>query len=68
MPILFQPLKRAAREYAREDEELFRREVENYLLQLSSGVNGAASAMGTEASLASKREIFLSPGVSVSTI
>lgn len=64
MPILFQPLKRADREYTRESEEIFRREVENYLLQLSSGVNDAASAMGTEASLASKREIFLSPPVS----
>ena len=62
MPILFRPLETAPEFYTRESEERFRRELENYLLRLSSEVNGASSAQSTEASLSSKREsLILSP-------
>ena len=63
MPILFQPLPVAEDSYSRESESLFRRELENYLLQLSSVVNEASSASDGEASAASKRESLLAvPG------
>ena len=59
MPILFRPLESAPESYTREEETRFRRELENYLLRLSSEVNGASSAQSTEASLASKREALI---------
>ena len=59
MPILFRPLEAAPESYAQDKESRFRRELENYLLRLSSEVNGASSAQATEASLASKREALI---------
>ena len=63
MPVQFQPLPSADLEYSRDSESFFRREVENYLLRLSSAVNQALSASDGEASSASKRESLLAvPG------
>jgi hypothetical protein len=63
MPIVYQPLPVAEGSYGRESEALFRRELENYLLRLSSAVNQALSASEGEASPASKRESLLAvPG------
>lgn len=67
MPVVFRPLPTAPSEYTQEGEERFRRELENYLLRLSSEVNGASSAQETEASLASKRESLLLATLGVTT-
>ena len=67
MPILFRPLESAPEAYTREGETRFRRELENYLLRLSSEVNGASSAQSTEASLASKREALILASHGVTT-
>ena len=66
MPLLFQPLPSPAPDYDKESESLFRRELENYLLRLSSAVNAVSSASEGEASAASKRESLLAvPGGAV---
>lgn len=59
MPILFRPLVSAPESYDQDGESRFRRGLENYLLELSSEVNGASSAQSTESSLASKREALI---------
>ncbi len=66
MPVEFRPLKSAPNEYDAEEENLFRREVENYLLGLASLASDASALTGAEASLASKREIFLTPTMTTS--
>ena len=63
MAIQIQPLPLADASYSEDGEDFFRREVERYLLLLSAGISGATSLVGTEASLASKRENFVSPPV-----
>tara|TARA_Y100000310_G_scaffold31488_1_gene29862 strand:- start:2779 stop:2988 length:210 start_codon:yes stop_codon:yes gene_type:complete len=61
MPVQFRPLQSASEEYDMDEENLFRRAVENYLFELASAANDAASLGGAQASLSSKRENFLSP-------
>ncbi len=63
MAVQIQPLPLAASSYSPDGEDFFRREVERYLLLLSAEISGATSLFGTEASLASKRENFVSPPV-----
>jgi len=60
MPIDIQPLENAPVNYDRENEDRFRAQVERYLIRLSSGVSDASAVTGKEASLASKRENFVS--------
>ena len=59
MPIMWQPLPTAEFEYSKNSEDLFRRDLENFLLLLSSAVNSAQLAQDGEASPASKRESLL---------
>jgi hypothetical protein len=59
VPIVYQPLISAPQEYSFEDEDLFRAELETYLLSLSAAVNEATSVLGGEASPSSKRESLL---------
>jgi len=61
--VQIQPLPLADNSYSQDGEDFFRREVERYLLLLSAEISGASSLFGTEASLASKRENFVSPPV-----
>ncbi|MBE85118.1 MAG: hypothetical protein CME21_21390 [Gemmatimonadetes bacterium] len=57
--IKFSPLPSAPPEYLRDAESLFRRSVENSLLEIYSGLESAVTAQSGEASPASKRETLL---------
>tara|TARA_R100001198_G_scaffold84826_1_gene58840 strand:- start:81 stop:608 length:528 start_codon:yes stop_codon:yes gene_type:complete len=57
--IKFSPLPSAPSEYSAESESIFRRSVENALLNVYSGLESAVSAQSGEASPASKRETLL---------
>ena len=57
--IKFSPLPSAPPEYSRDAESLFRRSVENSLLEIYSGLESAVTAQSGEASPASKRETLL---------
>jgi len=59
MGVLFRPLDRASVDYFQEEEDQFRRDLENYLLAIVSSVNEASSASHGAASAASKRESLL---------
>lgn len=65
MGVLFRPLDRASVNYFQEEEDQFRRDLENYLLAIVSSVNEASSASHGAASAASKREslLFVNAGV-----
>ena len=63
MGVKFNPLPTAPESYDRSQEDIFRRDLENYLLLISSAVNEALSASDGESSPASKRESLLAvPG------
>lgn len=68
MGIEAQPLNRPTAEYSEEAENLFRRQLEGYLLLLSAAVADAIGAKNAESSLASKRERFLAPAVGVVSV
>ena len=57
--IKFSPLPSAPSEYSADSESIFRRSVENALLNVYSGLESAVSAQSGEASPASKRETLL---------
>lgn len=57
--IKFSPLPSAPPEYSADSESIFRRSVENALLNVYSGLESAVSAQSGEASPASKRETLL---------
>lgn len=61
MSIMLTPLDRAPAEYSMDSENRFRLDVQRYLMLLSTRISGASSIDGTEASLASKRENFVTP-------
>jgi len=61
MKVSFRPLKSPPREYDQSEENMFRREVENHLLELSALASGAAELTDASASASSKRELFVSP-------
>ena len=63
MGVMLTPLDRAPVEYSSESENRFRLEVQRYLMLLSARISGASSLVEAEASLASKRENFVSPPV-----
>ena len=65
MSVKFSPLPLAPVEYSRDSESLFRRSVENSLLNVYSELDGAVSAQHGPASPASKREMLLSVAPSV---
>ena len=68
MGLEFRPLDIPTKEYSPEAESLFRRQLENYLLVLSAGVSEATDITGPSASLASKRERFITPAIGVVTV
>ena len=52
-------------EYSREDEQVFRRELENAFLQVVSSIEGIATGVDTNASLHSKRERMTIPAIGI---
>ena len=54
-------LKRSPKEYMVEEEDLFRRELETYLLHLSSLIDGLQGGADSNSSLYSKRESYKLP-------
>lgn len=59
MAMQFRPVGLPGKEYNQQEESQFRRNLESYLLEISSSVNSAESATSGLASSASKRESFI---------
>lgn len=59
MALQFRPVGLPGKEYDQQEESQFRRNLESYLLEISSTINNAESATDGHASVASKRETLL---------
>tara|TARA_Y100000310_G_C20641538_1_gene794218 strand:- start:88 stop:303 length:216 start_codon:yes stop_codon:yes gene_type:complete len=68
MPTVFRPIMNAESEYSYENEKIFRRDLEGYLLKISADIGEVMTLRGKDASLASKRERFLAPAIGVVTV
>ena len=55
-------------EYSESNEQRFRRELENYLYEISSKIDGISNGSSTLHSLYSKRESSLLPPLGITTI
>jgi len=59
MAMQFRPVGLPGKEYDQQEESQFRRNIESYLLEISSTINSAESSTDGHASAASKRESLL---------
>ena len=68
MPTVFRPIIGAKPEYSYENEKIFRRDLEGYLLKISADIGEVTTLNDKDASLASKRERFLATAVGIVTV